>query len=44
MEFDDGAIVMVLLNGLNFNDLRLLKNVLDALEELFKLDRILGWS
>lgn len=42
-EFDDGAIIKVLISGLNFNENRLTMNVLEALENLFKLDRTFGW-
>jgi len=33
-----------LIGGLSFSDNKLLKNVLEALDEMLKLDAIMGWG
>ncbi len=37
-EFDGGKIVGILVKSLKFTDIRLVKNVLEAIDELLKLD------
>ena len=38
LHFNNGQVLSVLINGMKLQEARLLKNILEALEELFKLD------
>lgn len=40
---NDYEVITILTKAMNLNELKLLMNVLEALEELLKLDKIYGW-
>lgn len=42
-KFNDYKVVDVLTSSLTINEIRLLKNVLEGIEELLKLDHVFGW-
>ena len=44
LHFNNGEVIDILITGLGLNEHRLLKNILEALEELLKLDEINGWK
>ena len=41
--YNNGEVIDILITGMKLYEARLIRNILEALEELFKLDKINGW-
>jgi importin subunit alpha-1 len=43
LTYNNGEVIDILINGMKLHEARLIRNILEALEELLKLDKINGW-